>query len=135
MSHGEHPTLRPQDPNIALPVRVPLVTEPWGILKSLQMARKNVLSIIPEIATRQPMVSGKTGKRWHMVMDPDAIREMLLDRLDQYPKSEVTTNLLKPAIGDSLLLLMRLKFLRKFKSWYQERRLTILKEEVYFTQL
>lgn len=115
MSHGEHPTLRPQDPNIALPVRVPLVTEPWGILKSLQMARKNVLSIIPEIATRQPMVSGKTGKRWHMVMDPDAIREMLLDRLDQYPKSEVTKNLLKPAIGDSL-------FIAEGADWRWQRR-------------
>ena len=50
----------PQD---TLPVRVPLVTEPWGILKSLNAARQNVLSIIPDIATRQPMVSGKTGKR------------------------------------------------------------------------
>ena len=39
-----------------LPVRVPLVTEPWGILKSLAEARRNVLSIIPDIATKQPMV-------------------------------------------------------------------------------
>ena len=68
-----------------LPVRVPLVTEPWGILKSLSMARRNILSIIPQIATTQPMVSGKTGKRWHMVMDPTAIRAILLDRLDDYP--------------------------------------------------
>ena len=82
-----------------LPVRVPLVTEPWGIFKSLSEARRNVLSIIPDIATRQPMVSGKTGKRWHMVMDPGAIREVLLDRLEDYPKSLVTKNLLKPAIG------------------------------------
>ena len=65
-----------------LPVRVPLVTEPVGMLGSLQMARRNVLSIIPKIATTQPMVSGKTGKRWHMVMDPGAIREILLDRLE-----------------------------------------------------
>jgi len=74
----------------ALPVRVPLVTEPWGILKSLSAARRNVLSILPEIATRQPMVSGKTGKRWHMVMDPGAIRHMLLDRLEDNPMSQKT---------------------------------------------
>ena len=61
------------------PVRVPLVTKPMGILASLAAARRNVLSIIPDIATRQPMVSGKTGKRWHMVMDPDALRRMLLE--------------------------------------------------------
>ncbi len=98
-----------------LPVRVPLVTEPWGILKSLQMARRNILSIIPEIATKQPMVSGKTGKRWHMVMDPTAIREMLLDRLDDYPKSVVTKNLLKPAIGESL-------FIAEGAHWRWQRR-------------
>ena len=97
------------------PVRVPLVTEPWGILKSLQMARKNVLSIIPDIATKQPMVSGKTGKRWHMVMDPAAIREILLDKLEDYPKSVVTKNLLKPAIGESL-------FIAEGAHWRWQRR-------------
>ena len=97
------------------PVRVPLVTEPWGILKSLNAARQNVLSIIPEIATRQPMVSGKTGKRWHMVMDPDAIRRILLERLDDYPKSDVTKNLLRPAIGESL-------FIAEGAHWRWQRR-------------
>ena len=100
---------------VAHPVRVPLVTEPWGILKSLQMARRNVLSIIPDIATKQPMVSGKTGKRWHMVMDPGAIRHMLLDALDDYPKSVVTKNLLKPAIGESL-------FIAEGAHWRWQRR-------------
>ena len=98
-----------------LPVRVPLVNEAWGLWKSLQMARENVLRIIPEIATTQPIVSGKTGKRWHMVMDPGAIREMLLDRLDDYPKSIVTKNLLKPAIGDSL-------FIAEGAHWRWQRR-------------
>ncbi|MDG1472805.1 MAG: cytochrome P450 [Ascidiaceihabitans sp.] len=98
-----------------LPVRVPLVREPWGIFKSLNEARKNVLSIIPDIATKQPMVSGKTGKRWHMVMDPATIREMLLDKVGDYPKSLVTKNLLKPAIGESL-------FLAEGAHWRWQRR-------------
>ena len=98
-----------------LPVRVPLVTEPVGMLGSLQMARRNVLSIIPKIATTQPMVSGKTGKRWHMVMDPGAIREILLDRLEDYPKSDVTKNLLRPAIGESL-------FIAEGAHWRWQRR-------------
>ena len=82
-----------------LPARVALINRPVGLLRSLAMARRNVLSIIPELAVKQPMVSGKMGKRWHMVMDPTAIREMLLDRVDDYPKSQVTKNLLRPAIG------------------------------------
>ena len=87
-----------------LPARVALVNQPLGLFRSLAMARRNVLSIIPEIAVKQPMVSGKMGKRWHMVMDPTAIREILLDRVDDYPKSLVTKNLLRPAIGDSLFI-------------------------------
>ncbi|MDU8927369.1 cytochrome P450 [Alisedimentitalea sp. MJ-SS2] len=98
-----------------LPVHVPLVTQPMGILASLNAARRNLLEILPEIATRQPMVSGRTAKRWHMVMDPDAIRRMLLENLDNYPKSLVTKNLLKPAIGDSL-------FIAEGAHWRWQRR-------------
>ncbi|MFL4469963.1 cytochrome P450 [Tateyamaria armeniaca] len=98
-----------------LPVRVPLVNEVWGIWKSLSVARTNILQIIPEIATSQRIVSGRTGKRWHMVMDPDAIRQMLLDRLDDYPKSLVTKNLLRPAIGESL-------FIAEGAHWRWQRR-------------
>lgn len=99
----------------ALPVRVPLVTEPVSLLKSLRMARQNILSVIPDVATKAPIVSGRMGKRWHMVMDPPAIKEILRDRLDTYPKSVVTKNLLKPAIGDSL-------FIAEGAHWRWQRR-------------
>ena len=99
----------------AEPVKVPLVTEVWGIWQSLQAARRNVLEIIPELATRQPMVSGKTGKRWHMIMDPGANQRILKDRLEDYPKSDVTINILRPAIGDSL-------FIAEGAHWRWQRR-------------
>ncbi|MGG7643218.1 cytochrome P450 [Rhodovulum sp. YNF3179] len=102
-------------PEQRLPPQVPLVTEPWGILKSFRVARRNVLELIPEIATRQPIVSGKTGARWHMVMDPGANRRILKDRLDNYPKSDVTKNILRPAIGESL-------FIAEGAHWRWQRR-------------
>lgn len=98
-----------------LPVRVPLHTEPMGIFQSLRAARRNLLEILPEVATRMPMISGKTGKRWHMVMEPGAIRRILLENVDNYPKSEVTKNLLKPAIGESL-------FIAEGAHWRWQRR-------------
>jgi cytochrome P450 len=87
-----------------LPVRVPLVTEPWGMFKTLSVARRNLLEILPELATQQPIVTGKTGKTWHMVMDPDGLKQVLKDRLDIYPKSIVTKRILKPGIGDSMFI-------------------------------
>lgn len=98
-----------------LPVRVSLADAESGLWKSLRMARSNVLCIIPEVATTRPIISGRTGKRWHMVMDPEAIRHMLLDHLDQYPKSLVTKNLLRPAIGESI-------FIAEGAEWRWQRR-------------
>ncbi len=98
-----------------LPVRVPLATRPMGIWQSLRTARRNLLELIPAIATRQPMVSGRVGKRWHMVMDPEALRHILKDRLADYPKSDVTKLILRPAIGDSL-------FVAEGAHWHWQRR-------------
>ena len=98
-----------------IPVKVPLDNRPLGIWQSLQAARRNILGIVPEVATRLPTLSGKTGKRWHMIMDPDLIGLMLRDRLDIYPKSVVTKTLLRPAIGESL-------FIAEGAEWRWQRR-------------
>lgn len=102
-------------PPQALPVQVPLVTEPLGILGSLRNARRNVLELIPEIATHVPIVSGRTGKRWHMVMDPEANRHILKEAVEDYPKSDVTKMILRPAIGESL-------FVAEGAHWHWQRR-------------
>jgi len=99
----------------SLPVHAALATQPLGLFGSLKAARSNLLSILPELAVRQPMVSGRTGLRWHMVMDPGAIRRILLEKVDDYPKSKATKNILRPAIGDSL-------FIAEGAHWRWQRR-------------
>ncbi|WP_415921748.1 cytochrome P450 [Tateyamaria sp. SN6-1] len=103
------------DRAVKIPVRVPLGSEPLGIWGSLKAMQQNVLDVIPETATRLPIVSGTTGKRWHMIMDPERIDLMLRDRLDQYPKSDVTKTLLRPAIGQSI-------FIAEGADWRWQRR-------------
>ena len=100
----------------AQPPKVKLVTEVWGPIQSLIAARRNILEIIPAAATKQPMVSGRTGSvRWHMVVSPQAIGRVLKDNLENYPKSDVTKNILKPAIGDSM-------FIAEGAHWRWQRR-------------
>jgi cytochrome P450 len=102
--------------NQDIPPKVDLVNRPIGIFEMLRKARRNLIEIIPEIATKQPIVSGKTGIiRWHMVMDPDANRRILKEKLDIYPKSDVTKNILRPGIGDSL-------FIAEGAHWRWQRR-------------
>lgn len=91
-------------PSPGYPPRVALARKPLGIIGSAMTARRNVLELIPELAVRQPMVSGTLGIRWHMVMDPEALKGVLKDRVEDYPKSTVTRMILEPAIGDSLFV-------------------------------
>lgn len=102
-------------PSPETPVRVPLGTKPLGIMGSLRAGQRNVLELIPEIATHAPILSGTTGKRWHMVMDPDALKHILRDRVEDYPKSMVTKLILGPAIGESL-------FVAEGEHWKWQRR-------------
>ncbi len=99
----------------SLPVRVPLHTSPLGIWGSFRAGRRNILELIPEIATHAPILSGRTGKRWHMVMEPGALKHILRDRLDNYPKSVVTKLVLGPAIGKGL-------FAAEGAEWQWQRR-------------
>lgn len=98
-----------------IPVRVPLAVKPLGVLGTLRAGRRNVLELIPEIATHAPILSGTTGKRWHMVMDPETLRHILRDRVEDYPKSMVTKLILGPAIGESL-------FVAEGEPWRWQRR-------------
>ena len=98
-----------------VPPRVPLGVKPLGIWGSLQAGRRNLLELIPEVATRLPILSGRTGKSWHMVMDPQTLRHILRDRVQDYPKSLVTKLILEPAIGDSL-------FVAEGAEWMWQRR-------------
>ncbi|WP_207099547.1 cytochrome P450 [Paracoccus shandongensis] len=103
------------DPSARDPVKVALARQPLGILGTAMTARRNLLELIPEIATRQPIISGKTGVRFHMVMDLPTLRHILKDRIEDYPKSIVTKLMLEPAIGDSL-------FVAEGAEWRWQRR-------------
>jgi len=98
-----------------LPPHVEPHRKPLSLLQSLRAARQNVLEIIPAIAYRQPMVSGRMGARWHMVQDPAALRRIFLDNAANYPKSEVMLRMLRPAIGNSL-------FTAEGADWRWQRR-------------
>jgi len=99
------------------PPRVPPATEVLSVIEVARRARKNPLSIIPKLAYEQPIVSGKTVIQWHMIMDPSALKRVFLENVDNYPKSNVTLRLLKPAVGESL-------FTSEGKHWRWQRRAT-----------
>lgn len=97
------------------PAHVEPAVRPKSLLEVAAAARRNLLETIPAIAYRQPIVSGRTVARWHMIMDPGALKHVLLDRVEDYPKSAVTQRLLRPAIGASI-------FSSEGEEWRWQRR-------------
>ena len=98
-----------------LPPAVPPPERPLSLLQTIRASRRNVLEIIPAMAYRQPMVSGRLGARWHMVQDPGALRRIFLENVANFPKAEVMIRMLRPAVGNSL-------FTSDGESWRWQRR-------------
>lgn len=99
-----------------VPVFAPLASRPLGIWDSFATARRNVLELIPAASLHLPILSGKSVGRWHMVTDPAANRRILKEASHDYPKSSVTKDILRPAIGESL-------FVAEGAHWRWQRKL------------
>ena len=85
-----------------VPVGAPIHRRRLSRLEIALAARRNVLELIPALSFSQPIVSGDMLKRWHMLADPAGMKQVMLDRLSNYPKSEIMKRMLRPAIGNSL---------------------------------
>ncbi len=97
------------------PPRVELPTEPLGMIDTLKAARRNLLEIVPRDMLHHPIVSGEAGIRWHMITDLDALAQVLVRNVENYPKSDVTKKMIGPAIGESL-------FVAEGAHWKWQRR-------------
>ncbi|MCI4663569.1 MAG: cytochrome P450 [Neomegalonema sp.] len=97
------------------PAHVEPSTRPMSVIEVAAAARRNLLETLPTLIYRQPMVSGKTAIRWHMVAAPSGLKQVLLDKVDNYPKSNITQRLLRPAIGSSM-------FSAEGEEWRWQRR-------------
>jgi cytochrome P450 len=85
-----------------IPIGAPVHRRRLSRLETALAARRNVLELIPALSYRQPIVSGEMLMRWHMLADPVGMKRVMLDKLSNYPKSEIMRRMLRPAIGDSL---------------------------------
>lgn len=87
--------------------------------RNVFFARQNLLSVFPKRALHEPIISGSflPRRRWHLLMSPPDIARVLQTNQDNYPKSFVMRNLLRPYLGDGLLL-------AENASWRRQRQVT-----------
>jgi unspecific monooxygenase len=100
MSH----TLIREAPTPALP-RPPMPTRPRTQLETLRVLRRNPIELWGEAAYTQPVMSGRLlGRTRVLLSHPAAIRHVLLDNADNYRRTAASRRVLRPILGEGLLL-------------------------------
>jgi cytochrome P450 len=77
---------------------------PLPFFRLLRTAVRNPIEVWPRAAYEQPIVKIRRGRRHIvLVMDPEMIGEMLVDKADAFVKSSSMRRALQPALGEALL--------------------------------
>lgn len=93
------------DPAAEPPVHVELGKARRGLWRNLVAARRNILEVVPNGTRHHRMLSSSMlGRRFHLLTDPEGLRHVLKDRVEDYPKAPESLGLLKRALGKSLFM-------------------------------
>ncbi|MEO1495043.1 MAG: cytochrome P450 [Pseudomonadota bacterium] len=75
----------------------------WLFFRSLFSRRSDVLHYVPEPAFDALFVRVPMSRRpLYLVNNPAVIREIMVDRIDDFPKSDILTDALRALVGDSI---------------------------------
>ncbi len=77
------------------PAKIQLAETVPSPMQALRMAQWNFLELLPKDCLSKPVVSGRAGARFHMVMHPPLIRDMLNARVESFPKGDMIVNLFR----------------------------------------
>jgi cytochrome P450 len=87
-----------------IPARVVPPKERLSLVTYLRRVVRNPLEVWPDAIYRQPIFGDRTlGQDSVFVMDPELIKQMLIDEPERYAKSEMMKRLLEPALGNGML--------------------------------
>ena len=92
---------------LATPVmpRPPMPAKRPSTLQAIRTLRRNPLEMWGPAAFEQPVLTGRLlGRQRIMLNSPAAIRHVLLDAHENYVRSPITRRVLRPILGDGLLL-------------------------------
>lgn len=98
------------------PPKSPLGKKTPNLWHLLTKVRRNALELIPQAATEDAFISGKTASQpWHMLMEPSMLAHVTDTNYTNYPRSDLIKSVLRPAIGNGF-------FLSEGDRWLWQRR-------------
>ncbi len=88
----------------SLPAHVTPPTAPLSTLRYLRTVIRNPLEVWPAAIYREKLFEDYfMGQQTLFVMDPELVKQMLIDEPERYVKSDMMKRLLAPALGDGML--------------------------------
>ncbi|MGI9570627.1 MAG: cytochrome P450, partial [Desulfobulbia bacterium] len=90
--------------------------KPLSTFQYFKTVLSNALLSIPEPVYDEPIYSTRSFPPIVYVTDPNLVKEVLVDRQEEFEKEPVARRLLKPLIGDGILM-------AEGQSWRQQRRM------------
>jgi cytochrome P450 len=100
-----------------VPIHVPPMSDDAGAMDFMRSMVANPLSAIPRSAYREPVtLAGFARSNIAYICDPDILAEVLIERAGDFPKSFIDQQIMRPAVGDSLLV-------AEGETWRWKRRL------------
>jgi cytochrome P450 len=89
---------------------------PLSAMQALRVMRRNPLELWGEAAFTVPVLQGRLlGRRRVLLNRPEAIRHVLLDNVENYRRTAASRRVLRPILGDGLLL-------AEATAWRHQRR-------------
>ena len=86
------------------PAPVPL-TPIRSLLRVIRQGEGDLLSLVPAAAYREPVTPlGYSRRSILLVNDPEALRDVLTDPLERFPKNDLMVGALEPLVGDSIFV-------------------------------
>jgi cytochrome P450 len=105
-------------PAFFVPPRPEAPSEELGLFQFFKAMRTNALQIWPQAAYEQDALVGRsvlTGRTRVLINTADAIHRVLVDNTANYQRTAVTIRILRPIVGDGLLL-------SEGEDWRHQRR-------------
>lgn len=94
----------PPSPRLVPPVPEPPARD-LSMLGFISAAGRNGIGMFPRTAYEEPVLRRRLfGRERITVSDPDAVRRIFVDRVEAYARSPVSLRVLRPILGDGLLI-------------------------------
>jgi len=86
-----------------IPAKIRLSETVPSPMQALRIAQWNFLELLPKSCLTEPVISGQAGAAFHMVMDPPLIRELLNNRVKDFPKGNMIVDLFRSVAQENIV--------------------------------